>query len=45
MRRRDRRARTTRGDLLAVVLEMGDVLWLVLTFVVRLPVLLLRLLT
>lgn len=44
MRRHDRRGRFTRGDLLSGVLEMSDVLGLVLSFVVRIPVLLVRLL-
>ena len=44
MRRRDRREQSAKGDLLAGALEMADVLWPVLTFVLRIPALLLRLL-
>lgn len=42
--RHDRRDRTATGEVLAGVLEASDVIGLVLKFVVRIPVLLLRLL-
>ncbi|MGO2559660.1 MULTISPECIES: hypothetical protein [unclassified Brachybacterium] len=46
-RRRSRHARpdqSATGNVLTMALELGDLIWLVLTFAVRLPVVLLRLL-
>ena len=43
-RRRRRIDRSSDGDVLAVLLELSEVLWVVLKFVVRVPALLLRLL-
>ena len=43
-RRHDRRDRSATGEVLTGVLELGDVIGLVLSFVVRIPLLLLRLL-
>ena len=45
MRRRKRRGQSPKGDLMVGVLELSDVLLQVLMFVVRIPVLLLRLLS
>lgn len=44
MSRRRRRDRTSTGDVVSVALELSDLLWGVLAFVVRLPLMLLRLL-
>lgn len=44
MRRRDKRHRFIRGDLLSGLLELSDALGLLLNVVMRIPVLLVKLL-